>query len=97
MGAVEAVQLAAVLLAEQERSAVRGVDVELRAVAVAQVGDLGQWVDLPGVGGPGARRDEARARQIGEGLVECGQIQDARGRGYGHRLGQAEQPGGAVQ
>lgn len=51
VGVGESVEFGAVPVAEEEASAVGGVDVEACAVGGAEVGDVGQRVDESGVGG----------------------------------------------
>lgn len=62
VGAFDAVESVAVACAEQQSSAVGGVDVEAGAVGGAQVGDVGERVDEAGVGGArGGGYDEGAA------------------------------------
>lgn len=97
VGGLQSREPGAVPLAEQEARAVGGVDVEAGAVGGAAVGDLGQRVDEPGVGGARGGGDEVRAGDLGEGLVQGGGVEGAGGGGDDDGLGQAEQPGGAGQ
>ncbi len=55
----------AVAVAEEEASAVGGVDVEAGAVGGAEVGDVGERVDEAGVGGAGGGGDEEWGRAVG--------------------------------
>lgn len=57
-GAGEALDAGAVAGAEGEEAAVGGVDVEVGAVVVAQIGDGFERVDEAGVGGAGGGGDE---------------------------------------
>ncbi|CAM5644540.1 hypothetical protein SSPIM334S_07665 [Streptomyces spiroverticillatus] len=61
----------------------------------AEVGDLGEGVDLPGVGRSCGRGHEEGVVQVGQRLVEGGQVQDAGGGGHDDGLGEPEEPGGA--
>lgn len=84
-------------VAEEEASAVGGVDVQPGAVGRAVGGDLGQRVDESGVGGAGGGGDEQRAAQAGEGRVERVGVEGSARGGYDDGFGQSEQPGGAGQ
>lgn len=95
VGAAEACDAGAVAGAEGEEASVRGVDVEVGAVLLAQVGDGFERVDEAGVGGAGGGGDEDGAGGGGEGFGEAGGVEGAGGGGETGGGGQAEEPGGA--
>ena len=97
VGVLEAGEVVAVAVAEQEGAAVGRVDVEAGVMGCAQAGDVGEGVDEAGVGGAGGGGDEVGAGVGGEGFLERGGVEGAGGGGEGDGFGQAEEPGGAGQ
>src|SRR5690606_8177898 len=97
VGGVQSGERGPVAVAEEQRPAVGGVDVEAGAVGGAAGGDLGQRVDQAGVGGAGGGGDQVGARHVGQGVVEGGGVEGAGGSGDLDGVGQAEEPGGTGQ
>ncbi len=95
VGRFQAGEFRPVPVAEEQSSAVGGVDVQAGAVGGAAAGDLGERVDGAGVGGAGGGDDEVGAGDPGEGFVQGGGVEGAGRCGNGDGVGQAEEPGGA--
>ncbi len=60
VGLFDTAQKLATLIAQGEEPAIGAIDVEPRAIAVAQLSDLGEWIDRTRVHGSGRSNDQPR-------------------------------------